>query len=70
MKESTIKRIVRNAVDYDIATRIGCYTYRINPADRSIVRCKTDCIGVVYIRDDGSRFDRWETVVTDVDMPL
>ena len=62
MKQTTIDKIIRNAVENRIDTVIGKYTYRFNVNTGKISRCKTEDIGRMWIDTDGNRSDAWVVV--------
>lgn len=62
MKQTTIDKIIRNAVENRADTVIGKYTYRFNCNTGEIIRCKTEDIGRMWIDTEGSRSDAWVVV--------
>ena len=62
MKQTTIDKIIRNAVENRIDTVIGKYTYRFNVNSGKISRCKTEDIGRMWIDAEGNRSDAWVVV--------
>ena len=62
MKQTSIDKIIRNAVENRIDTVIGKYTYRFNVNTGDITRCKTDDIGRMWFDCEGNRCDGWEVV--------
>lgn len=62
MKQTTIDKIIRNAVESRIDTVIGKYTYRFNVNSGKISRCKTEDIGRMWIDTEGNRSDAWVVV--------
>ena len=62
MKQTTIDKIIRNAVENRIDTVIGKYTYRFNVNSGKISRCKTVDIGRMWIDAEGNRSDAWVVV--------
>lgn len=62
MKQTTIDKIIRNAVENRIDTVIGKYTYRFNVNTGKIIRCKTEDIGRMWIDAEGNRSDAWVVV--------
>ena len=62
MKQTSIDKIIRNAVENRIDTVIGKYTYRFDVNTGDITRCKTDDIGRAWLDYEGNRCDGWEVV--------
>lgn len=62
MKQTTIDKIIRNAVENRVDTVIGKYTYRFNVNSGKISRCKTEDIGRMWIDNEGTRSDAWVVV--------
>ena len=62
MKQTTIEKIIRNAVENRADTVIGKYTYRFNVSSGKISRCKTEDIGRMWIDAEGNRSDAWVVV--------
>ena len=61
MKESTIKRIIKAACNYEDVI-IGAYTYRADLHTGHILRCKTSDLGKVWITPEGKRITGWKVV--------
>lgn len=62
MKEKTMERIVKNAIERRKDTVIGKYTYRWNPFTGRIKYCLTEDKGRMFIDADGNKLDCWKQV--------